>query len=98
MALGKTRGRVSENTDPCPGALSTAIRPPSSSASFFDSGRPRPVPLTLDWIGAGHLAEFLEDQLYIFRGDADPGIAHRKRHGIVLGVRGRPDADLALRA
>ena len=71
-----TRGTVTEKVDPLPGVLSTAMRPPSSSASFFDSGRPRPVPFTRPCSAVRDLAELLEDDLDVAWVDADAGVAH----------------------
>ena len=42
---GSTRGITAKNVEPTPGSLRTETLPPSSSASFRDSGSPSPVPL-----------------------------------------------------
>ena len=89
-------GMTAVNVDPTPSSLSTCTRPPSSSASLRQSGRPRPVPLHAALQRAVDLRELLEDQLVVLRRDADAGVGDRKRDRARRRQRcARRHADLA---
>ena len=62
-ARGRRGGSTAKNVEPTPGSLRTETLPPSSSASFRDSGRPEPGPLDPPLERALDLAELLEDPL-----------------------------------
>ena len=85
---------TAKNVEPTPGSLRTETLPPSSSASFRDSGRPEPGPLDPPLERALDLAELLEDPLAVLRGDADAGVGHREDDRVAR-ARGGGDADLA---
>ena len=64
-------GMTAVNVDPTPSSLSTCTRPPSSSASLRQSGRPRPVPCTRRCSGLSIWVNSWKITLVVFRSDAD---------------------------
>ena len=59
--------------------------PPNSSASFFASGSPSPVPLHRFWIGLSNCTNSWKMRSWSSGRDADTRVRHGEDHGVVSG-------------
>ena len=85
-----SRGSVTVKVEPSPGALATAMEPPTSSSTRLTMASPSPLPPR--GVRGVALIELVEDALLRLRRHAAAVVADGDKHAFALRARGQFDA------